>query len=392
MLLENNPYPQDGRVRREAASLTAAGYRVTVICPTGDRQSRTELVDDVKVYRYPAPKERDGFVGYVIEYLYSMIMSALLTLYVFIRSGFDAIHAHNPPDTFFAIALWYKLFGVKFVFDHHDLSPEMYDARFAGQGHAAVRGMLLRLERLTFRVADHVVSTNASYKEIATGRGGLDGERVTIVRNGPDLERVRPLEPIPELRSRAGTILGYVGEMGEQDGVDYLIRSLHLLATDLDRTDFLCVIVGGGTAVPGLESLVVRLGLDERIWFTGPLWGDDLMRHLSAADICVDPDPSNPYNDRSTMIKMAEYMALEKPIVAFDLPEHRRTAGEAALYVTANDELEFARGIARLMDDPELRRTMGAHGRHRVETEMAWHHQERKLVQMYDGLIGRPVP
>lgn len=389
MLLENNPYPQDGRVRREAQSLTAAGYRVTVISPAGPGQPRSERVAGVHVYRYPAPKERDGFIGYLLEYGYSMAASALITFYVFLRSGFDVIHAHNPPDTFVMVAAWYKLIGKKFVFDHHDLSPEMYDARFEGRSNATVHRALLFFEKLTFRMADHVISTNESYKEMAIGRGGRSEAEVTVVRNGPDLDRVQPVAPDPQLRAKAATLIGYVGVMGPQDGVDYLIRALGHLLQDLRRTDFYCFIVGQGSAVPSLKSLTAQLGLDDYVLFTGRIPDDELMRYLSTADICVDPDPFNPFADRSTMIKMAEYMAIGKPIVAFDLTEHRRTAADAASYAAANDELAFARCLADLMDDPDERARMGAAGRLRVEKELAWSHQERRLIDVYRQLLPR---
>lgn len=391
MLVENNPYPQDGRVRREANSLTNAGYVVTVVSPAAPGQKRAELIDAVKVYRYPGPKERDGFLGYLVEYGYSMLASGLITLYVFFRSGFDVIHAHNPPDTFVGIAGWYKLFGKKFVFDHHDLSPEMYDARFEGRSNALVHRALLFFERLTFRFADHVISTNESYREVAIERGGFSEADVTVVRNGPQLDRVRSVPPDVELRAKGATIIGYVGVMGHQDGVDYLIRALGHLVTDLGRTDFYCFIVGTGSAVPSLKALTAEMGLDEHVWFTGRISDDDLMRYLSTADICVDPDPFNPFADRSTMIKMAEYMAIGKPIVAFDLTEHRRTAADAALYATANDELAFARCLEELMDDPAKRHAMGEFGRNRVETQLAWSHQERHLVATYQRLLPQGI-
>lgn len=387
MLLENNPFPQDGRVRREAGSLAKAGFEVTVVSPAADGQKKVEVIDGVRVYRYPAPKQRDGFWGYLIEYGYSMVASAAITLYVAARRGFDAIHAHNPPDTFFAIAGWFKLFGKRFVFDHHDLSPEMYEARFGEQASRRIYRVLQWFEKLTFRLADLVISTNQSYRDIAIERGRVPAANVTIVRNGPDMNRVRAVDPDPELRARAANIIGYVGVMGPQDGVDYLLRALHHLVTDMGRTDFLCFIVGQGDAVPQLRALTTQLGLDDYVWFTGRISDEDLMRYLSTADICVDPDPSNPFNDRSTMIKMTEYMALGRPIVAFDLPEHRHTADDAARYARANDEADFARQLAALMDDPEARRTMGQVGKMRVETQLSWPHQERRLLAAYAGLL-----
>lgn len=386
MLLENNPYPQDPRVRREATALVAAGYQVTVICPKGKDQPSRGMVDGVRVYRFPAPPEASSALGYLWEYGYSMVAAFFLSLLVFSRDGFDIVHAHNPPDTFVFIAAFYKLFGKRFVYDHHDLSPEMYYARFGGNGNRLVYRTLVALERLSCWLADHVIATNESYKAMEMQRGQVPEGRITIVRNGPELEGLDTVEPALELRQRDQTIIGYVGAMGFQDGLDYLLRALRHLVYDLGRRDFFCVLIGQGDAKDSMQQLATQLGLDGYVWFTGWVSDTDLLRYLSAADICVDPDPSNPFNDRCTMIKMTEYMALAKPIVAFDLPEHRYTAQEAALYVKPNDELEFARALAELMDDPERRQAMASFGRRRAETSLAWHHSVPNLLKVYGSL------
>ncbi|MFB3817524.1 MAG: glycosyltransferase family 4 protein [Candidatus Methylomirabilales bacterium] len=385
MLLENNPYPTDPRVRAEARTLAEAGYRVTVVAPGTAGQPWREVLDGVAVYRYPAPPAAEGVWGYVWEYGYSMAAMFVLSLLVSFRHGFDVIHAHNPPDTLVLIAAPYKLFGRRFVFDHHDIAPEMYEARFPG-GRRSVSWALRFFERLSFRLADHVISTNESYRTIALERGGLPPRRVTVLRNGPDLERLRPVPGDPALRRRAGTILGYVGAMGPQDGVDYLLRALAHLVHDLGRRDVHCVIVGEGDAMAGLHRLTAELGLRSHVWFPGRVPDADLVRYLCTADICLDPDPSNPFTDRSTMIKMAEYMALGKPIVAFDLPEHRVTAGGAALYARPNDCRDFACKIAELMDSPETRRRMGERGKARAETALAWTRHRHRLLAAYAAL------
>jgi glycosyltransferase involved in cell wall biosynthesis len=385
MLLENCPYPQDGRVRREAKTLLFAGFEVTVICPSGSGQPRRDIVDGVRVYRHRGPTSSNGFLGYLWEYGYAMTATFFLSLFVWMRHGFDVVHAHNPPDTFVFIAVFYKVFGKRFIFDHHDLSPEMYEARFRG-GNRLVFRALMWLERLSCRLADHVIATNASYREVVMQRGKVSTDRVTIVRNGPELERVRVGTPDAVLRRKAGTIIGYVGVMGYQDGVDYLLRALRHLIDDVGRTDFFCVLVGSGDARESLMALTAELQLDKHVWFTGYVPDEDLMRYLSTADLFVDPDPSNAFNDRSTMIKIMEYMALGKPIVAFDLPEHRVTAEGAALYACANDEADFARTIGRLMDDPLKREEMGRIGRRRVETQLAWPLQEPHLLAAYEKI------
>lgn len=387
MLLENNPYPHDGRVRREATALVQAGYQVSVISPRRQDQGWRDTIDGVHVYRYPAPPSKGGIVGYLLEYGYSMIGAFLLSLVVWARRGFDVIHAHNPPDTFALIAAPYKLLGKRFVFDHHDLSPEMYKALFKDGGNPFIYRVLVWMEKLSCKLADHVIATNESYKTMEMTRSQVPPEQISVVRNGPDLKRVRLVEPDYELRSRGKTIIGYVGIMGFQDGLDYLLRALNYLVNDLGRTDFLCVLIGTGDAWESLKAMTTELKLDDQVWFTGNISDTDLMRYLSSTDICVDPDPSNPFTDRCSMIKMTEYMALSKPIVAFDLPEHRVTAQEACLYAQANDELDFARKLAQLMDDPAQRASMGALGRHRVETALAWNYSVPHLLKAYRAVL-----
>jgi glycosyltransferase involved in cell wall biosynthesis len=388
MLLENLPFPQDLRVRREAYALTSAGYRVTVICPSAKGQPSREIINGVTIYRYPTPPPAHGLLTYLWEYAYSMMASFWLSLIVFLRGGFDAIHAHNPPDTFVFIAMFYKLFGKRFVYDHHDLSPEMYVARFRGGGSPLVHRALVLFEKLSCRFADHVIVTNNSYKKVAMDRARVLEERITIVRNGVELSRTMvPVEPDQELRQIGKTIIGYVGVLGVQDGVDYLLRALNYLLRGLGRNDFYCVIVGFGDALEDLRNLAQELALQDHVRFTGPIFAEKLRHLLAAADICVDSSPANPYTDRSTMFKIMEYMSLGKPIVAFDLPEHRFTARGAAVYVTPNDEREFARSLAQLMDDPERRIALGTTGSGRIKTQLAWEYSIPNLLSAYRTVL-----
>jgi glycosyltransferase involved in cell wall biosynthesis len=391
MLLENNPYLQDSRVKQEAQTLHKAGYRVTVVCPKREAsEPRRVEVEGVLIYQFRAAPNAGGFVGYVWEFGYSTLVMFLLSLIVWTREGVDVVHAHNPPETLFIIGAFYKIFGKKFVFDHHDVSPEMYDARYGTSARPFVRHILERLERLSFRVADQVISTNESHRKIATGRGRVPQSAVTVVRNGPQIADIGDIEPDPVLRAKAQTILGYVGIMGPQDGVDYLLRAMRHLVYDLGRQDVFCVLIGRGDSIPDLKDLADSLGIADKVWFTG--WvsdREDLYRCLGAVDICVDPDPSNPYNDLCTMIKMMEYMVMSKPIVAFDLPEHRVSAGQAALYAAANDPMAMAVEIERLIDDPAQRNQMGKAGRERVYDELSWEHQEGNLISAYETVSHR---
>jgi glycosyltransferase involved in cell wall biosynthesis len=406
MLLENS-FPRDPRVEYEAYTLTKAGYQVTVIALTKRKEKRREIVNGVVVYRFPfikvfkggskknaSPITRvldslKGVVGYVIEYFYFTFACLLLSFYVLMREGFDVVHAHNPPDTLFIVGAFYRLFGKRFVFDHHDLSPELYLSRFGAQDGIVHKGLLF-IEKLCLRSANIVISTNESYKKIAIDRGSKNPKDVIVVRNGPDLNRIRTVSPDKELKKMNKTILGYLGALNPQDGVDYLLRSIRYLAYEIGRKDFYCVIVGRGDALEDLKKLAHELEIEEFVRLTGYISDEDMLRYLSTADICVDPDPSSPLNDVSTWIKVMEYMALGKPIVSFDLKETRFSALEAAMYVTPNNEEEFAKAIVALMDDPAKRAKMGAFGKKRIKEKLGWQHESKNLLYAYEWLLDEP--
>jgi glycosyltransferase involved in cell wall biosynthesis len=392
MLLGNNPYPVDVRVRNEATTLAEAGYEVTVLCPRWPGQERRERIDGVEVYRYRTPVRAGGVLGYMAEHVVATTAAFAFAVRELTNGGFDVLHAHNPPDTYGLVGGVFKLFGKRFVFDHHDLSPEMYDALFGSRSKRVVRRALLLLEKLSYKVADHVIATNESYREMAITRGGVPPENVTVVRNGPDLTANFSAEPDPELRARADTILAYLGVMGRQDGIDHLLRAVHHLVYDLGQPSTFCVLIGEGDVLDDLRRLSDELKIEDHVWFTGFIPRSDLLRYLTTADICVDPDPSNPFNDRSSMIKMTEYMALGKPIVAFDLPEHRFTAQTAAAYAKPNDDFDLARVIAELARDPERRAEMGRYGRRRIEEVLAWQHSVPHLLEAYEAICPVPAP
>jgi len=385
ILVENLPVPFDRRVWLEATALSRAGYGVSVISPKGTRRDMAsyELIDGIHIYRYRAPLNAHGPLSYLWEFCYCLVMTFLLSLRVARRHGIDVVHACNPPDTFFVIGVFYKLFGKRFIFDHHDLSPEMYQAKYEGEGSAILLRALLLLERLTFRAADVVITTNESHKRIAIGRGNVPPERVFVVRSGPDFDRLRILPPEQALKRARPHLACYLGEMCPQDGVQYLLRAIAHLVFQLGETRCSFTLVGGGEALPSLRALATQLRLDEYVHFTGRVSDHDLCRYLSTADLCLDPDPKNGWTDKSTMNKVTEYMAFAKPLVAFDLHETRVSARDAAVYVTPNSVPGFAHAMASLLDDPARRGAMGCSGRQRVEQALLWRYSEPALLRAY---------
>jgi glycosyltransferase involved in cell wall biosynthesis len=409
LMLVQNEFPFDTRVRNESALLAGEGYDVTVICLKRKSEKFAETVQGIRVYRLPrielfqkAPAggenflERQltkfkAFLGYIAEYAYFTMGCLILSLYVGIRHGFDVIHAHNPPDTLFLVALPFKLLGKKFVFDHHDLAPELYQSRYRTRGNIVLWG-LVWAEKCSLKLADVTIATNESYKEIQIQRGGRRPEKCFIVRNGPGPDRMQVAAPSPRLRQMGKPILCYIGCLNPQDGLDYLLRALAHLTFDLKRTDYHCVIMGSGDSLEDLRKMNRELGLEKQVEFTGYVSDADLRANLSAADICLDPDPSSPLNDVSTWIKIMEYMAYGKPIVSFDLKETRFSAQDAAIYVEPNDERSFAAAIAQLIDDPALRQKMGSSGRNRVERELQWSRVGPNLAAAYRALFPRAIP
>lgn len=389
IIVQNLPVPFDRRVWLEATTLATAGYQVSVISPKGkhgDFQESHEVLEGVHIFRYPAPPEARSVWGYFVEFAYCWLMTAYLSLHIWRTLGFDVIHACNPPETYFLLALFYKMFGKRFVFDHHDLSPEMYVAKGGKKGGVLYR-LLLLFERLTFRTADVVLATNESHKRIAIDRGGVSPDRVFVVRSGPDLRRLQLLPPDPRLKQGRRYLACYLGEMCPQDGVDLLLYSIQHLVGHIGRQDTTFVLMGGGPALEDLKRLKTRLGLDEWVVMTGRVSDLDLCRYLSTADICLDPDPYSEWADQSTMNKVMEYMAFGKPIVAFDLKETRFSAQEAAVYARPNDVEEFARLMNELLEDEPKRNRMGAIGRRRVQEVLSWEHSAPILLDAYASLF-----
>lgn len=387
IIVENLPLPFDRRVWHECRTLTAAGAQVCVICPTGKGyESRYELIEGVHIYRHRLPVDARGALGYLLEYSAALFHEARLALKIARRHGFDTIQGCNPPDLIFAIAWPFKLFGKRYIFDHHDINPELYEAKF---NRRDVFWRLMKLfERLNFGAADVVISTNNSYREIAMTRGAKAAQDVFVVRSGPDLTRLTPLPPNPKWKNGRAHMVGYVGVMGDQEGLDLLLEAAQMLVYGRGL-DIQFVLVGGGPALEALQEMARTLGLNDHVSFTGRAPDQDLFEVLSTADICVNPDRVNPMNDKSTMNKILEYMAFSKPIVQFEVAEGRFSAQEASLYAKANDTADMADKIASLLADPETCAKMGAFGRNRVETKLSWDHQVDTLIAAYQRALER---
>ena len=389
ILVENLSVPFDRRVWQESQTLRDAGWDVHVICPQGTKRDTEPYVelDGVKIHRYPLTAATGGPRGYVKEYGTALWHTMRLARGINKAGKVDVVHACNPPDLLYLVAKMLKRKGARFVFDQHDLCPELYLSRFADRGEDMLYNVVCRLEQATYRAADVVISTNESYREAAITRGNMDPDKVFVVRSAPIIDRFRQVDPEPELKKGKPHLLCYLGVMGPQDGVDYALRSLALLRDELGRDDWHAVFVGAGDTFDDMVALSKRLGLSDVVEFTGRIPDEDLVRYLSTADVCLSPDPHNPLNDVSTMNKVMEYMAMSRPMVSFELTEARVSAGEAAVYAPANDELEFARLTAALLDDPEERARMGKLGKERVEGPLAWSNSQKALLAAYAAAI-----
>lgn len=385
MIVENAPYPNDPRVRNEALALCGNGYEVTVLCPRdmGSVQGY-EIGDGVRVYRHPQIKQRGTRGGYLWEYSCALFWEFVYTWWIWLRHGFQIIQGCNPPDTVFLIALPFKLLGVKYIFDHHDANPELYFSKYNKKGF--LYKALVVLEKLTFRFSDVVMATNASYKELALTRGGLAPEDVFIVRNGPS-ETLGAVTPNPALKHGKRYLVGYVGNMDVQDGLDILLEVAERVKR-MGRRDVHFTCVGGGPQLEPLREMARSKDLGEMVNFTGRVPDQDLLEILSTADVCVNPDKPCQMNDISTMIKIMEYMALGKPIVQFNFKEGRFSAQEASLYSNTGDHVnDFADKILWLLERPEERRRMGAFGRNRIEKELAWKYSVPNLLAAYERAL-----
>ena len=387
IVVENLPLPFDRRVWQEANTLQEAGYRVSIISPVGKGyEKRYEQIDGIHIYRHPLPLEGSGALGYLLEYSSALFWEFVLSLKVYREQGFDVLQACNPPDNIFVIGLFYKLFlRKKFVFDHHDINPELYEAKFGKKG--LLYKIMCWWERLTFLSADLSIATNESYKKIAVERGKMDPDKVYVVRSGPSLERMKRLPPNPDWKRGREYLVGYVGVMGQQEGIDHLLEAARILVYEQGRQDIQFVLVGGGTELEDMQALCSQLKLNDFVTFTGRVPDQPMLEALNTADICVNPDIANPMNDKSTMNKIMEYMALGKPIVQYELTEGRFSAGEASLYAQPNNKKDLADKISWLLDRPEERARLGEFGYKRVTEKLHWGIEAPKYLQVFCRLV-----
>ncbi|AOY84353.1 MAG: glycosyltransferase family 4 protein [Moorea sp. SIO1G6] len=386
IVVENLPVPFDRRVWMEATTLKKAGYQVSVICPTGKGYEKDyEVIDDIHIYRHPMPPDISSVTGYLREYATAVFWEFRLAHRVWRERGFNIVHICNPPDLLFLVAGWYKLLrGVRVIFDHHDINLEMYEAKYERKD-IFYYGLSLA-ERLTFATADVVISTNESYREVALTRGKKKPEDIFVVRSGPDLSRFRPTPPNPAYRKNKKYLVGYVGVMGEPEGIDYLLKSVRYIVYEKQRQDIQFMLIGSGPMFEKLQELSEKLGVADYVEFTGRIEDQELLERLSSCDVCVNPDKKMPYNERSTMNKIMEYMAMGKPIVQFDLLEGRRSAAGASVYAKGNDEVDFAEKILELIEDPERRKQMGLEGQCRMKEKLEWRYQAPKLLDAYGAI------
>lgn len=387
ILVENLPSPFDRRVWQEATTLRDAGYVVSIICPTGrGYEKKSEDIDGIRIERFNLPVEAAGPLGYALEYSAALFWASVLSWKLFFTRGFDAIHACNPPDLFFLVGGFFKLFfGKPFLFDHHDVNPELYEAKFGRRD--AFWKLMVWLERCTFACADVSIATNESYRQVAIERGRMAPDKVYVVRSGPNLQRLVRQPPKDELKQGRRYLVGYLGVMGKQEGLDYLLRAAQHIVVDMGRRDVHFGLVGSGTSFESLKALAAELGIQAYVTFTGRIADAQMLDMMNTADVCVNSDVVNELNDKSTMNKVMEYMALGKPMVQFELREGRVSAQEASLYARPNDARDMAHKIVELLDDAPRRAAMGAYGRQRIEQVLEWRYEAPKLLAAYEALF-----
>lgn len=384
IIVENLPVPFDTRVWQEASTLAANGYTVSVICPKGKGYNADyECIDGVHIYRHDLPTEGNGAIGYAREYFSALWNEYRLARKIYKKHGFHVIHGCNPPDDIYMVARMFRGKGVDYVFDHHDICPELYEAKFGKKSGLFYKSQLW-LERNTYRHCTFAFVTNESYRRIAIERGGMAPDKVHVLRSGPRLERLVIRPPKPEIKRGRRFMIGYLGVIGQQEGIQYMLQAAKHIRDNMGRDDIFWGIVGGGPHLDELRRLCTSMGLDDIVEFTGRVDDNKMLDYLNTADICVNSDEYNEMNDKSTMNKVLEYMALGKPIVQFDLTEGRYSAQGASLYARPNDAVDMAEKVVSLLDDPDRRAEMSRIGRDRIVNHLSWDHTSRALLDAYD--------
>ncbi len=384
IIVENLPVPFDRRVWQEATTLKEAGAKVSIICPKmKGYQKSYECINDIDIYRHSLPLEANGVFGYLLEYSVALFWEFFLSLKIFIKKRFQVIQGCNPPDLIFLVALFYKLFGVKYVFDHHDINPELYIAKYNKKG--VFYNFLLLAERLTFAAANYSIATNESYKEIAINRGKMPAEKVQVVRSGPKLDRLTLGEGNNSYKKGRQFLIGYVGVIGEQEGLELLLQSAKLIIEK--RQDVQFAVIGDGTELAKVKSVTAEMGLEEFVDFYGRVDDKTMVEILNTSDVCVNPDKPTEMNNLSTMNKIMEYMALKKPIVQFTLKEGKLSAQNASLYAENTSTEDFANKIMWLLDHENERIKMGNFGYNRIINDLSWNHESEKLINLYNTIF-----
>ncbi|WP_138373904.1 MULTISPECIES: glycosyltransferase family 4 protein [Oscillospiraceae] len=387
IIVENLPVPFDTRVWQEATTLAANGYTVSVICPKGKGYTQEEeYLQGVHIFRHDLPAEGNGAVGYAKEYFTALKEELRLAKKVYKEIGFDVIHGCNPPDDIYMVAKHFKKYGVKYVFDHHDICPELFEAKF-GKTSGLLYKSQLWLEKQTYKHCTFAFVTNESYKKIAIERGMMNPNKVIVLRSGPKLDRMKIQPPVENIKRGKKYMVGYLGVIGQQEGIEFILEAAKYCKETLNRNDIFWGIVGGGPHVAALREMCSKMGLDDCVEFTGRVPDQQLLDYLNTADVCVNSDTYNSMNDKSTMNKILEYMALAKPIVQFELTEGHYSAQEASLYAEQNNAKDMADKIIYLLENPETRKKMGEFGRNRVINELSWEHTSKALLEGYEKLF-----
>ncbi|HPQ42806.1 MAG TPA: glycosyltransferase family 4 protein [Syntrophales bacterium] len=384
-IVENQPLPSDVRVWSEIQAVKELGYDVTAISPVNERaKKKYEIIDGVEIFRHPMPVEAKTKAGFLFEYVNALFWELFLSVRIFLKKRFHIIHGANPPDHIFIVALFFKLFGTQYIFDHHDITPENYLAKFGK--NTFVYKILLIMEMLTFKTADIVISTNESYKKIAINRGKKNRNKVFVVRNGPDMSKVIFMSPNERLKKGFDYLVAYLGVIGNQEGIDILLKTIHHIVYDKDIKNIGFMIIGTGPDWNNMVRLSKEMKIDKYVTFTGFIPYKNLYEILATADVCVNPEFRNEFTDKSTMIKIMDYMVFGKPIIQFETTEGKVTAGNAALYLDKNDEVEFAEAIINLLNDPEKRKEMGKIATKRIKEKLNWDIQKVNLKKAYTYL------